>query len=132
MKTKVKQYFITYLSLVLVLSNFSFATTMVLCEMDGGNHQCVCTNSNDTGNNGLAVRSVAKSCCEARIVELSNSNVLEILHNNIVNPFAHVELINSGVDNLCSFSMQAFILNYNFSYHPPNSEIPILNSSLLI
>jgi hypothetical protein len=132
MKTKVRKYFITYLSLVLVLSNFSFATTLVLCEMDGGNHQCACANSSDIGKYGLAINNVTKSCCEAKIVELSNSNVLEVLHNSNVNPFAHVDLINSGVGNICSFSVQACNLNYDFSFHPPNSEIPILNSSLLI
>jgi hypothetical protein len=132
MKTKVKKYFITYLSLVLILSNFSFATTLVLCDMDGGNHQCACTNLNDIGKYGLAIRSVTNSCCETKIVELTNSNVLEILLNNTVNPFAHVDLINTDAGNFCRMSVQDCNLHYDLSFHPPNSEIPILNSSLLI
>jgi len=132
MKTKVKKYFITYLSLVLVLSNFSFATTLVLCEMDGGNHQCACSNSNDTGKYGLAIRSVTPSCCETKIVELTNSNILEVIHNTPVNPLVHIDFINNDAGDMFSVSSQARNLRYDLSFHPPNSEIPILNSSLLI
>lgn len=132
MKTKVKKYFITYLSLVLILSNFSFATTLVLCEMDGGNHQCACVNLNDIGKHGLAIKNVTPSCCEKRTVELANSNILEIIHNTPVNPLAHSDLINSDNGNTGSWLVKEHTLHFDLSHHPPNSEIPILNSSLLI
>ena len=132
MKAKVKKLFVPYLSLVLILSNFSFATTLVLCEMDGGNHKCACATSNDIGKYGLAIRSVSNSCCETRTVELANSNILEIIHNTPVNPLVHTDLINNESVNIGSFSAQECILHFDLSYHPPNSEIPILNSSLLI
>jgi len=132
MKTKVKKYFITYLSLVLILSNFSFATTLVLCEMDSGSHKCACANTNDIGKYGLSIRSVTNSCCETKIVELTNSNVLEVVLNNTVNPFAHVDLINSVDNNLYTVAAQVCKIYNELAHHPPNSEIPILNSSLLI
>jgi hypothetical protein len=132
MKTKVKKLFIPYLSLVLILSNFSFATTLVFCDMDGGNDHCSCANTNDIGKYGPAIRSVTESCCETKIVELSNSNILEVLFSNTVSPLTHVNLINS-VD-ITSFSVSAQVVKtYNeLAHHPPNSEIPIINSSLLI
>ena len=131
MKSKVKKYFITYLSLVLILSNFSFAVTLGLCEMDGSKYQC-CTDKNDVGKYGSAVRDIPYTCCEKKVVELTNSNILEVLHNTNVNPISQVNLLNSGTDDLCSVSFNACNFNRELSFHPPNSEIPILNSSLLI
>jgi hypothetical protein len=132
MKTKVKKLFIPYLSLVLILSNFSFATTLAFCSMGGDNHSCACEKTNDTGKHGLAIGNVTKSCCETKIIELSNSNTLEILHSNPVNPIAHADLISRDVNNSYNISAQTGYINYNFEFHPPNSEIPIINSSLLI
>jgi hypothetical protein len=131
MKTKVKKYFITYLSLVLILSNFSFATTLALCEMDGSKYQC-CTDKNDMGKYGPSIRNIPYNCCETKVVELTNSNILEVLHNTTVNPIAQVNLLSPGTDGLCSVSVNACNFHYDLSFHPPNSEIPILNSSLLI
>jgi len=132
MKTKVKKYFITYLSLVLILSNFSFATTLVLCEMDGGNHHCACVNINDIGKHGLAIKNVTPSCCEKKTVELANSNILEVLISNHINPLANANLINPVNNDLCNITAQVVKIHNELSHHPPNSEIPILNSSLLI
>jgi hypothetical protein len=131
MKTKVKKYFITYLSLVLILSNFSFATTLALCEMDGGKYQC-CAEKNDMGKYGPTIRNVAYSCCENTVVELTNSNILEIIHNTPVNPLAHSDFINTNCGNTGIRPVKEYTLHFDLSHHPPNSEIPILNSSLLI
>lgn len=131
MKSKVKKYFITYLALVLILSNFSFAVTLGLCEMDGGNYQC-CTKINDMGKYGPVIRNTPYTCCETKIVELTNSNILEVIHNTPVNPFAHSDLINTNCWNTGSRLVKEFALHFDLSHHPPNSEIPILNSSLLI
>jgi len=131
MRIKVKKYFITYLSAVLVLSNFSFATTLVFCNM-GGDQTCECTQNNHTEKSELVLKGVAKSCCDSKIVELSNSNILEILHSNTVNPLIHSVLLNSGSNELNIMTVNIGRISNELSYHPPNSEIPILNSSLLI
>ena len=132
MKTKVKQYFITYLSLVLILSNFSFAVTLAFCKMNGDNAVCSCIHKNSAEKSGLVIKKIPKSCCETKIVELSNSNLLEILNSYSGNSFLQADIINSDVNSLLSASTQVNRIITEFSYHPPNSEIPILNSSLLI
>ena len=131
MKIKVKKYFITYLSAVLVLSNFSFATTLVLCSM-GGDSPCACSNNTHHENSGLVLKNAANSCCQTKTVELSNSNILEILHNTVVNPLIHAGLLNPEVNGFSKVHANTSKVFNEFSYHPPNSEIPILNSSLLI
>ncbi len=132
MKTRVKQYFITYLSLVLILSNFSFAVTLAFCKMNGDNAVCSCIHKNSAEKSGLVIKKIPKSCCETKIVELSNSNLLEILNSYSGNSFLQADIINSDVNILLSASTQINRILTEFSYHPPNSEIPILNSSLLI
>jgi len=132
MKTKVKQYFITYLSLVLILSNFSFAVTLAFCKMNGDNAVCSCIHKNSAEKSGLVIKKIPKSCCETKIVELSNSNLLEILNSYSGNSLFHADLLISDINSIASASSQINKIYNEFSYHPPNSEIPILNSSLLI
>ena len=132
MKTKVKQYFITYLSLVLILSNFSFAATLAYCKMNGDNAVCSCIHKNTAEKSGLVINKVPKSCCETKIVELSNSNILEALNSYTGNSLFQADFINSDVNSILSALTQINRILTEFSYHPPNSEIPILNSSLLI
>lgn len=132
MKIKVRKYFITFLSLGLILSNFSFATVLVFCNMGSVDQTCACSRNNHTEKSELVLKSVAKSCCDKKIVELSNSNILEILHSNTVNPLIHYDLLSSGSNELNKIALNTGRIFSEFSYHPPNSEIPILNSSLLI
>ncbi len=132
MRTKIKKYFIANLSLVLILSNFSFATTLMLCRMGNMQTSCSCTQSEDHSSQ-LASLSKVNSCCENKTYELSNSNILSIVKNDLTGNFLSVinvintESISAGLSTL----IVSRITNQN-SYHPPNSEIPILNSSLLI
>jgi hypothetical protein len=132
MRTKIRKYFIAYLSLVLILSNFSFATTLMLCKMSNMQVSCSCTQSLDYSSQGASLSKV-NSCCESKTVELSNSNILSIVKNDLAGNFLSIidvintESISAGLSTL----IVSRITNQN-SYHPPNSEIPILNSSLLI
>lgn len=132
MKTKVKKYFITNLALVLILSNFSFAVTLAFCKMNSDNTVCACSHNNGTEKSELAFKRIPNTCCDTKIVELSNSNILEI-----INSYSGNFLLHSHTTNADNFSITGSLYNISriyseFSYHPPNSEIPILNSSLLI
>jgi len=131
MKTKVRKYFITYLALVLILSNFSFATTLAFCKMNGDNTVCACSN-NSNEKSGLAFEKIPNKCCETKIVELSNSNILEVSNSYSANIFPHTDILSSDFISHSDNSFQVSRIYNQFSYHPPNSEIPILNSSLLI
>jgi hypothetical protein len=132
MKSKVKKYFITYLALVLILSNFSFAVTLAFCKMNGDNTVCACSHIDGAEKSGLSIKRIPGSCCETKIVELSNSNILEILNSYSGNYLFQADVLNTDNFSFSSTSTQASRIYSEFSFHPPNSEIPILNSSLLI
>lgn len=132
MKIKVKKYFITFLSLGLILSNFSFATTLVFCSMGGDDPVCSCSHSNLPQASGLAIKSITKTCCDKKTVELSNSNILEILNHNHVNPLISSGFNAGGINDIWTVSANTSVIFTALNHHPPNSEIPILNSSLLI
>lgn len=132
MKSKVKKYFVVSLSLMLVLSNFSFAATLAFCKMNGDNSVCSCSHNNHTEKTGPAFKRMPNNCCETKIVELSNINILEVLNSYSVSINFQTDIFNTDAaghfDNLSNAGR-----TYNeLSYHPPNSEIPILYSTLLI
>jgi hypothetical protein len=132
MKTKVKKYLITYLSLVLILSNFSYATTLAFCKMSGDDTVCPCSLTGSAENNGPVLKKAAKTCCETKIVELSNRNILEVL-NSYTGIFLHpeVELNHDAIALPDTFSDSNNDYN-GFFYKPPSCKIPVLHSSLLI
>lgn len=132
MKTKVKKYFITYLSLVLILSNFSFAVTLAFCEMNRENIVCACSHNNSIEESGIAIKKIPNACCETKIIEFSNSNILEVLNSYSGNFSFHADIINANLNNLNGVLSHVRRVYSEFSYHPPNSEIHILHSSLLI
>ena len=133
MRTKVKKYFITYLSLVLILSNFSFATTLMLCKMSGKQISCTCSHNQTDSPKGIAFSKIKNPCCDEKTIELSNSNTLTTVKNDLTGNFlALIDVINAGGNASGLNIINASRINNQFSYHPPNSEIPILHSSLLI
>jgi hypothetical protein len=132
MRTKIKKYFIAYLSLVLILSNFSFATTLMLCKMSNMQTSCSCTQSQDHSSQGASLSKV-NSCCESKTYELSNSNILSIVKNDLTGNFLSIiDVINTESNAAGLSALYVSRITGELSYHPPNSEIPILNSSLLI
>ncbi len=132
MRTKIKKYFIAYLSLVLILSNFSFATTLMLCKMSNMQNSCSCTQLQDYSSQATSLSKV-NSCCESKTYELSNSNILSIVKNDLTGNFLSViDIINTESITAGLNMLNVSQITGELSYHPPNSEIPILNSSLLI
>lgn len=132
MKTKVKKYFITYLALVLILSNFSFAVTLAYCKMNGDNTACACSHNSSTEKPELSFKKIPNSCCDTKVVELSNSNILENLTKYSVNTLFHTQIVNADAYGINKSLSDVNRICSEFPYHPPNSEIPILISSLLI
>ena len=119
--------------MLLVLSNFSYATQQMLClmseETDIG---CDCTCEQNDLSSGVILTNDSSPCCANTTNELSNTNNLQLTGNELpkdITSFAtlynnHVKDItfNSFFDN--SFSA--------LKEHIPKTDIPILISSLLI
>jgi len=132
MRTKIKKYFIAYLSLVLILSNFSFATTLMLCNMSNMQTSCSCSQLQDYSSQ-VASLSKVNSCCESKTYELSNSNILCLVKNDLTGNFLSViDVINTENFTAGLSTFNESRITGELTYHPPNSEIPILNSSLII
>ena len=132
MKKVIRKYFLTSLALLLVLSNFSFATTYMLCSMGGEKSSCCCNHHKTKHIAGLSISKVKSSCCNEGTVELSNSNLLSTVKTEQPQDISVFSTI--FADNNSS---QLYSANYNFQLtaiknHVPKSDIPILISSLLI
>jgi len=132
---KGKKFIIVVLSLLLILSNFSFALTYSICTMGmmtGCMKETCARNNHDLNKiNGFVLSKTKKTCCEERVSELSNSNTLLINHSSNYNAsFNHVSYI---VDNFPTIDNNTLVHNH-FTYPDkiPKNGIPIIISSLII
>lgn len=125
-----KKYFVPFLAVTLILSNFSFITTYSICSMNGMNESCSCKNTAKDIPSGLNISKVKKSCCEEKIVELSNSNILSVDKSYSLD----------CLHGICYLLKDEVSLPENQSYSiihvspdkVPKDGIPVNNSSLLI
>ncbi|MFI5144461.1 MAG: hypothetical protein ACHQJ4_02590 [Ignavibacteria bacterium] len=126
-----KKYFVSFLAVTLILSNFSFITTYSICSMGTMKESCACKNTTNDVPAGLNISKEKKSCCEEKIVELSNSNILSIDKSKTLD-----YLQNPGCLTADNFSIPESPLFVNNLFKPPDkipkNGIPVTNSSLLI
>ena len=132
MKRAFNKYFVVSLSLMLILSNFSYATQLMFCEMSGDSNKCECTHNYQPDYPGFSLAQQKNKCCNEETTELSNSNTL-LTTNSQQN-----QEISSLVILFLDYSVfQDYKYNNNILYSPdkshlPEIDIPIFNSSLLI
>lgn len=135
MKQSIKKYFITNLSLLLILSNFSFATSYLYCTMKAEVVQtCCCSHKPVSNTDGLSLSQFHKSCCNFETRELTNSNILNTVKSELPNKILTLVNTFTVVDPeacLCA-SQCASITSCLLHQQIPKTDIPISNSSLLI
>lgn len=117
---------------MLILSNFSFASTYMLCNMGGDEASCCCSHNKHHVPGGLAFTKDMSECCSQETVELANSNLLSTVKTELPSDISSFAPSLIHIDNEL-----LFLNNISFSYisqieHVPKSDIPILISSLLI
>lgn len=133
MNSKTKKYFVSALAVLLILSNFSFATTFMLCDMGMDAGSCSCSKKLDKDRNTVTIKKLKSSCCNTETIELSNSNQLHTVKNDLTaNSLEVIKIINDINNNYYLDSGVPQNLVKSFAYPLPNSDIPIINSSLLI
>lgn len=130
---KTRKYLLFPLVILLVLSNFSFATSLMICSMtENSMKKCSCSQNDEETASTLQIEKVTTSCCENRTIELNNSNTLQKVTNevtNLVQVLAHFVNIFSDETSLSQNN------HYSEVNEPPPkflTDIPINNSSLLI
>jgi hypothetical protein len=131
-KKIVKKYLISGLALLLVLSNFSFATQLMFCQMSDDSKVCECTHSKDKQYDGISLTKVKTKCCTEETTELSNSNILLTFKTELPQDINVLgSLVNNyTIDlNLIANPSVSFIIDTS---QFPKLDISILNSSLLI
>lgn len=132
MKKVFRKYFVVSLSLFLILSNFSYATQVMFCEMTGDTKVCECKKDDVKKYGGISLTKHKSKCCNEETNELSNSNTLLTINNDL-NYY-----VCSHIDLYSYFSIDLFDLNHNKilytpdKSHLPEIDIPVFNSSLLI
>lgn len=131
-KKAFNKYFVVSLSLMLILSNFSFATQLMICEMMGDTNVCECTHNDYQKVDVLSFTQERSKCCNEETTELSNTNTLLSINN---------ELNHNIYTNVALFFNTSITLDHNFNSlvlyshdksHFPKLDIPIFTSSLLI
>ena len=126
-----KKYFVSFLAVTLILSNFSFITTYSICSMGSMKESCACKNTTQNIPSGLNISKEKKSCCEEKIIELSNSNILSIDKSKTLDCLRNIGCLQA--DN---FTIPVSPLFVNNLFKPPDripkNGIPVTNSSILI
>jgi hypothetical protein len=127
-----KKYFLTVLAAALVLSNFSYATTYMLCGMKDDNSSCCCKHKGHQPAKGLSLIKADSDCCKEGISELANNNLLSTVKIELPSDISSFPPVSINLENESLHSN-----NISFSYitqieHVPKSDIPIFTSSLLI
>ncbi|HMQ97517.1 MAG TPA: hypothetical protein PKE39_00720 [Ignavibacteria bacterium] len=133
MKKEFRKYFVVTLSLMLILSNFSFATQLMICEMMGDSKVCDCAHRDNPKPDGLSLTQERNKCCNEETTELSNSNTLLSLNNEQQDQYIYSNIslaLNVTVDIESNYNNT--ILYTHDKAHLPEIDIPIFNSSLLI
>lgn len=132
MKKEFRKYFVVTLSLMLILSNFSFATQLMICEMMGDSKVCDCAHRDNPKPDGLSLTQERNKCCNEETTELSNSNTLLNFNNeqdqDIYTNISIALNVTDDIENNYNNS----ILYIHDKSHLPEIDIPIFNSSLLI
>jgi hypothetical protein len=126
------KYVIFAMSLLLILSNFSYATQFMFCEMGGDSEGCECSHNNSRHYYGLSITSEKTKCCLEETSELSNTNTLNTLKTELpknINAFSALILDLGQKSNLLISPLANLIIDKS---HLPKLDIPILTSSLLI
>lgn len=132
MKKAFRKYFVVSLSFVLILSNFSFATQLMYCEMNDDSSKCECSHNDKSVYPGISLTQEKTKCCDEKTTELTNSNTL--LNHNITQE--HDTYINIGLFYISTIDL-SIINSITFGYLPqdayhPEIDIPVFTSSLLI
>jgi hypothetical protein len=135
LKRRIRKYLLPVLAVTLILSNFSFAASYMLCKMDDNNKMsCQCSNEPSKKVDGLSLAKHTSSCCELGKIELSNSNILQqVKSENQDNSLKVICTLTTDNVNICSSFSTGSNLNFiNNDLPVYNRDIYVLNSSLLI
>jgi len=129
--SSIKKYFLAVLAAALVLSNFSYATTYMLCGMKDDS-SCCCQHKGHQPAKGLSLIKTDSGCCKEGIAVVSNDNLLATVKVELPLDISH---FTPALLNLNS----SFLADYSNSFiyiagteHVPKCDIPIITSSLLI
>ena len=117
---------------MLVLSNFSYASNLMLCSMSKNARVCECNHENDEQNIGLSYTNENKRCCTDEITELKNTNILSTVKVELPKDITLFGALVLSLSNNVTSQNNVFVLSNIDKEHAPRTDIPILISSLLI
>src|SRR4030095_520575 len=126
------KYFVVILSLLLVLSNFSFATSLMICGMSDEITKCECKHDTQPPLKGIGYSKEKSSCCDNETTELSNSNTLSIVKTDLPKDITLFVLIAFDFHNDLSLQYNRPVHSSADKEHVPKQNLPVLISSLLI
>ena len=125
------KYIIASLAVLLILSNFSFATAIAVCKMGEMKQSCCCKNESPDNSKEQGISKVKITCCDEKVFDLSNTNVLSINKAQDCKCFLISMHFTLNGDAIITRSINNN-LHYSIPDKIPKDGIPIVISSLLI
>jgi hypothetical protein len=125
------KYFVVSLSLMLILSNFSYASQLMFCEMTGGTTECECRHTEHKKFDGVSLSQEKSQCCNEETTELSNTNTLLNVNQGTDQDFP-VYPVFINIPFGLSGNISDLIIYFHGISQLPKNDIPIFTSSLLI
>jgi hypothetical protein len=131
-KKSFSKYFVVSLSLLLILSNFSYATHLMLCAMSDDATVCECSHNDGNLPDELSYKKEKSGCCTSEISELTNSNLLTTVKFELPNNINSFSALILDLNRNSELYAGSFLNSAIDKSHLPKLDIPILTSSLLI
>lgn len=132
MKKSFSKYFVISLSMLLILSNFSYATNLMLCAMSDDATDCQCSHNESKLPDELSYKKEKSGCCTNEITVLSNSNLLSTVKFELPNDINSFSALILDLKQDSELYTSSFLNSAIDKSHLPKLDIPILTSSLLI
>lgn len=117
---------------MLILSNFSYATHLMLCAMSNDVTVCECSHNDSKLPDELSYKKEKSGCCTNEITELTNSNLLSTVKIELPNDINSFSALILDLNQDSELYTSSFLNSALDKSHLPKLDIPILTSSLLI
>jgi len=135
LKRRIRKYLLPFLAVTLILSNFSFAASYMLCKTDDNSKMsCQCSTESSKKVDGMSIAKHRASCCELGKIDLSNSNILQQVksenQDNSLKVICTLYTDNAGICSSFSASSSLDLTQKDLPVY--GRDIYTLNSSYLI
>lgn len=129
-----RKYYISALAILLIISNFSYASSAMVCMMGEDMDPCTCIHDETSPSEQTTLTKEKNSCCDSKVIELNNSNLLLKSGNSLTEKtIITASDFNIEIQDNFHHTYNKLFTQLSFhNFHTSKSDIPVFISSLLI